>query len=397
MSGSQTRGSTLAVAIAAIAAFAMAGAASGCNLIVGSGDYVVDAAVGGGDDVSQAKPGDGSVGGDDGGTTVRESGMLADAPTMPGENDAGSDAAFVFEGGTPLEAGSTVSCGADGGLVQGGQASGADFQKLVDTCVKAVNCDPGIFPVNVSDCITTNYLQAIGSVACLSTITDCTGYYGCTGERAASPADCSGKGTTGFCTGNVATTCSGDKFIGAVENCDKVGGTCMVHLDDTGTTVASCAVVPNCTETDNVDHCSGNKEYECLSGVGYGEDCTGLNATCLDKGGGASCYFNAPSCPSAGSTCANGVLNSCSSDGTQEFAYQCSRAGLSCLDTASDVACVAPGCGPPSVSSCTESCGADGITAEVCIGGAPFSIDCTKHGFNQCDYDSFDGYAFCIY
>jgi len=393
VSARKTRVSRLAVAVA------LAGALGGCNLIVGSGDYVVgDAAVAGGD-ASAAGP-DGSL--DDAATTHPESGTTVDSGSTPDAGGDTPDGAFVFEGGVPLEAGSAVSCSSSGALVLGSQATSADFQKLVDSCVLAVNCDPGLFAVTVSDCITDNYLQAVGSVACLATITDCDGYYGCQGRRVATQAECQGKGTTGFCTGNVATTCDGTPYIGSVQNCDKLGGTCATHLSGSDV-VAECVVVPSCadagTNNDSTNHCAGNKVYECIDGAGYGEDCAAINSTCADRGdiNGALCYFNASACSASGSRCSGGVFTSCSSDNTQQFDYQCTRAGLSCVDNASDVACVAPGCAPPSTSKCTESCGADTITAEVCVGGAPYPIDCSQHGFSRCIFDSADGYAFCVH
>jgi hypothetical protein len=363
-----------AVALATVMILAGLGA---CNVVVGAGDYVVGAPE---RDASTNHPppkgDDASMGDDDGGQGVREGGGFI-----------GNDAAV----GT---CGSTIP------------SSDPDFQKLVATCVEAVNCDPGVFSVNTSDCITKNYLRAIPSVACLSTTVDtsgtCAAYYGCQGDRTALPSDCVGifsaDDATGFCTGNVATTCTGETFYGSVQNCDKLGGTCAVHFDGTED-VADCKVVPTCNDTDGNFHCSGNKLYSCADGVGYGKDCSAIDATCVDPGDGtgAACYFNATTCSKSGLTCSGTDVTLCTTMG-QQFSYDCSRSGASCDEDDAGAVCLGAGCLPPSDDgACTESC--DGATANVCVGGASVAIDCTAYGFTSCDLESEDyaDYAFCIF
>jgi hypothetical protein len=371
----------LASVLAAVCAL---GGFAGCGLVVGSGDYVIGAAP---VDAGRSEQ-DRSVDGLDAGM------MGTDAPTGGGIRDGGT-----------IVIGSDAAAGGCGSTVP---TTGTDFQKLVTTCVEAVNCDYGVFPVNVSQCITQNYLQATGSVACLSTTVDptgtCAGYYTCQGDRTARPEDCVGAPSdenSGSCDGNVATTCSGDKYIGVVQNCDQLHGTCATHDDGFGGIQADCAVIPSCTDDpDGTYYCSGNKLYTCGDdGVGYGKDCSAINATCFDPGdgSGASCYFNAPSCTTAGSSCSSNDLNYCTGAG-QQFDYDCSRAGLSCAEDDAGAVCVGAGCALPSASTCDESC--DGVNATVCIGGAPFTIDCTAYGFRTCSFESgLDNgdYAFCIY
>jgi hypothetical protein len=294
----------------------------------------------------------------------------------------------------------TTGCGS------GLPTSSPDFQKLVSSCVEAVNCDPFLFPVNMSDCITDNFLPAFASVACLANKTDCDGYYQCTGERTAYPKECP-TGPSGACTGTtsqIAITCydptTGNPYTGVVQNCDALGGTCKTHVDDVGVDpVADCMVVPTCTETDTNMHCNGNKVYECIDGVGYGQDCSKIGSTCqTDSTGSASCFFNSPSCSTPGASCSSQTtLNECTTD-MHSFGFDCSRAGLTCQpDGMTSSACVAPGCSPPSTSKvdCTEKC--TGTTAHICIGGATFTIDCLAAGFDSCHEDMTDGYAFCVY
>jgi hypothetical protein len=353
---------------------------SGCGLVVGAGDYVVGDAGGGGgngDDSGQVNPG-------------HDAGKIGDSGSAPMDSGTPND------GGTLPEASGAV-CNAAGGLIPGSLPSGSDFDKLVNTCVQAVNCDPSLFPANMSGCISNNYLQAIGSVACLSTSQDCNGYYGCQGDRVATVDECAGSVDVGFCNGNIATTCTEYTDSSYVRNCDKLGGTCVVYdSDGFGDTVADCEVVPSCNQDDSSRHCSGNKIYTCENGVGYGKDCGAISATCIESGGDAACYFNASTCSTPGYTCDNGSVSWCTDQG-QMFDYQCSRAGLSCeTDDSGNAACIGAGCST-SPTACAESCDSDGVTAHICIGGAPYAINCTDYGFNSCETDSDDGYVFCIY
>ena len=58
---------------------------------------------------------------------------------------------------------------------------------------------------------------------------------------------------------------------------------------------------------------------------------------------------------------------------------------------------MSPGCALPSASTCTESCASDGVTANLCVGGATLALDCSQFGFNGCNYDSVNNFAYCIY
>ena len=211
------------------AAGAALAALAGCGLVVGSGDYSVG---------NVTLGSEGGANPDDAGSSADGHVVSGQDATSPGDSGGGEGGLSVPDSGGAGHCGSSIP------------TTTADFRKLVNTCVQAVNCDESQFPVNVSDCITQNYLQATGSVACLSTISDCNGFYSCQGDRIAQPSECSSTDMSGACNGNVATYCFGGSYLGAVKNCDKLGGTCGTYTDDSGNPAAGCQVVPTCTEDD---------------------------------------------------------------------------------------------------------------------------------------------------
>ena len=439
-------GAGIALALIASTASALAS----CNFIVGAGDYSVgdaetdsptqgemdstggqpdmglpdegggqpDVAGGGldvgsdrsdvGDDTNDATRGamDGSV---DAPRDVRNDSPI-DAVTGGDAGDGGGhtdalDAADVVDaaadGGHALldandgaaEAETAPSCG------QGLPVGESDFQKLVSTCLLAVSCDPDFFNVSMSQCISYDYLESIGSIACLSTIQDCAGFYSCEGRRYPTLAECPTGSTSVSCdaTNNLAIDCS----AGVVKSCSKYGGTCGTYIDGTGNVAVGCQVVDSCIPGGTGDQCSaGNKVYSCaLSGVGYGRDCTTIGATCVaNPTDGTSCYYNGPACNDGGAdTCVGGALSTCTLEGT-ELNFNCARAGGSCaIDPTGAAYCLAPGCSTG--QTCSESCGADGHTMTVCVGNAPYTIDCTQYPpFKACDQlldSSGNPFAFC--
>jgi hypothetical protein len=257
----------------------------------------------------------------------------------------------------------------------------ADFQKLVTTCLLAVSCDPFYFETTISQCITEDYLDAALAFSCLRNITSCADYTACRGNATASLQDCPNSATAAHCDARGrAVNCNG-QADGFVLNCAQQGGTCATHLDSLGSTVAECVVVPTCTETDAMEHCQGGNLYTCIGGVGYGHAC-GANATCATVAGSVGCYFNEPACTTTGYSCNGNNVVWCTS-GNQTFTFNCSRGGLTCaLDNTGNGGCVAPGC---SLSTpCTESCGSDGHTLTLCIGNAPYKVDCATKGFAGC-------------
>ncbi len=356
-------------AIAATFLLGGAGALVSCNWIVGSSDYVV-----------------GSSAGDATAPIVADAG--ASSPS-----DSGAETANARDQGGP------IACG-DGLLV-----GSPDFAQLVGACVLTVSCDPYFFPLNISECVSNDYLRAAGSVSCLATISDCAGFNSCQGFGFASATDCVGGPSSTGCdnASNRAINCSVDdagRTFNTVQSCTKLGGTCAAYGDPAaGTAVADCVVVPACSaSSDAGSQCAGSKLHTCLNGVGYGQDCANTVSTCETVNGSTGCYLNAPPCSSPGYTCNGTTLEWCTSAHTQ-LSYHCGRAGESCvLDDAGGGQCRAPGCLPATAPSCVESCGADGHTMSVCVGGAPLSVDCTKYSsFTACSTSTHLGtvYAYC--
>ncbi len=393
-----------------------AAALAGCNFLVGVGDYSVGDAESPPDGAGSEETGsnadagaedavevDAHDAGRDRAAAEAEAEAAGDAPVdrasegdvaevdakvedrsaRPPDAEAGAELPDAeVEAGVPdAEAGAPTTCGLSLPTAQ------ASFQQLVATCVLSVSCDPLLFPVTLSSCITRNELQSTGTFACLSTISDCTGFYNCQGGRFATLTEC--PGFDSFCdtTNNVAVDCSeAVVFPGQALNCTKSGGTCATFTDDSGFSRADCVVVPSCTVPDGgAPECTANnKDFSCIDGVGYGTDCTAVSATCSSAGAaGTACYPDGTACSTPGvSSCSGNTLVSCDVT-SQGFNFDCTRAGGTCVQggAAGTAGCVSPGC--TLASRCTESCDGD-HTLSVCVGGAPFAIDCTQYGFTSC-------------
>ena len=336
------------------------GAVAGCNVLVGAGDYKVGEVDGGATDAHF-----------EAGPDTRDSGGV--------EMETGSPEAGRIEAG--------AACGS------GLPVDDPGFQAVVDTCVLAASCDPFLFQVTMSDCITEDYLHAIGGEACLSTIQNCAGFASCTGLSIPTTAQCPSSSTTASCSGGTAINCGADTNGGfAAQVCSPLQ--CGTYDDSEGT-IASCLVEPSCppTEEDGTQYCdtTNNNLYQCINGKGYGQNC-GTNSTCVnDPVNGAGCYFNGTStCSTDGYACSGSSVQWCT--GGNQFDFNCSTVGLACsIDTdTGDGQCLAPGCTFDDYNGCLETCAADGHTANLCVGGAPFQVDCAdpKYGFSSCTFDS---------
>jgi hypothetical protein len=328
----------------AVLAMGAAAGSAGCNFIVGVGDY-----------------------------TVFDAGSFSLADSAAG--DAASN-----DGGMTESAGPAV-CGQ-------GLPTSADFQQLVKTCLLTISCDPYFFQENISGCITHDYLESSSSFGCLKNLTSCTDFNNCWGEENATLADCPNTGAAASCDANNRAINCNDRASGAVRNCAKLGGTCATYTDPNNHQMAAdCLVNPTCSETDGADHCLGNSDYICVGGQGFGQNCSSINATCTNVNGSGGCFFANPGCSTPGYSCTNsGATLAWCSDANQAFDLGCARGGLSCaVDQDSGTGyCLAPGCDISAATSCSESCGTDGKTINVCVGGAPLAIDCTQYGFTKC-------------
>jgi hypothetical protein len=270
-----------------------------------------------------------------------------------------------------------------GGSSSGGSscnASGIDQSKLktvVNACVWLESCNP-FASLTMSDCITLNIPEAFDFEKCALTAGSCSDIEQCLGVGYSTTDDCKTAGT--FCNGSRAATCRG-AGIGATRRCDILGGACATYTLDSGTQ-AGCEVVPLCGNNDNQEHCSdAGVLYECIGDAGFGAMCTS-GLTCGTQNNQTACYANLPSCSLSGSQCQGDTYVLCTSSGTQ-IQYNCGDVGLQCQSANGTTSCVAPGCTPNDVTmGCTESC--TGTIANLCVGGAPVSVDCASFGFVRC-------------
>src|SRR5258708_8130624 len=120
---------------------------------------------------------------------------------------------------------------------------------------------------------------------------------------------------------NRAVNCNGQND-GTVRNCAKLGGTCGTYPDGKGGTAADCRVVPSCSDTDGLLHCSGNFLYQCFGGRGFGQDCGAIAATCATVGTDTTCFFHSPACGAAGYACSGNTLGWCPPAG-RHFKFHC--------------------------------------------------------------------------
>jgi hypothetical protein len=349
-----------------------ASALAACNFIVDAGDYKVGPS-------SDASATTDSSPSDSGTTITGDSGAL-DTGTSP--TDTGTT---VTDTGTPTEAG-PPTCGS------GLPTTSAAFKNVVSSCAMAVGCAPGGFIEDMSDCITNDFLHSVHEFSCLLGITSCAQYEACQGGAIPTSAQCPSTHQAPFCTdAGVGINCGGSLYNAIALDCPVLGGTCEVYTTDAGS-AADCKVLSSCSKPDpTTEYCAGNDLYECIDGVGYGQSC-GANATCIaDPTNGTTCYFNTSSCNYSGVdtyTCNGNTVDWCTEVNNvgELFPFDCSTAGLTCnsnSDGQGNAGCVAPGCTTNDLANCTESC--SGKMANVCVGGAQYTFDCSTIGsFTTC-------------
>jgi hypothetical protein len=366
--------------LAVAAGLGIVTAGGGCNLVVGSADYKV------------------GISGDSGMMTGTDAGPMEDGSmppppdgsTPPPPDGATTDATTQPDTGVPpVDSGMAGMDSGPGCL----PSNDPNFQQLVRACVLAVACDPLFFDVTVSDCITRDFLHSYLSSDCLSKITSCDGYFACTGSRVTNATECQGAldagSATGSCNGTVATTCFSDGS-GIITDCAVVGGTCTVYTDSFLDQGARCVIANNCSSAndDGARHCaSATQVFTCgdtSTSTVYeiARQTCPAGSTCQSYNGTAGCYATQSSCTTAGASCTNGNLTTCLglSSGNQQYTSNCGAAGLQCATGLGTGTCTAgAGC---STGGCTEAC--SGNELQVCIGGAPYLVDCPSLGLSTC-------------
>jgi hypothetical protein len=324
--------------------------AGACNLVVGAGDFAV------GTGVPDAASGDAPAG-DDGPAPVVDSGADGDA---------------------------AVLCGF-------GIPETPAFKQIVKACVLWAGCTGYFTQISISNCISWNYFASNtndSALLCMQNVTTCEQVTNCLGLAWATAAQCptTGTGTAGKCNGSTAINCNGGG--GAVTNCVKAAGTtqCGTYaLPDDGGTAAGCIVEPTCAAPDGgVEQCdkSINAWYQCVGGVGFGQSCTPAGNECATLAGSTGCYLKGPkACSNPGAvTCRDGeTLQVCNEATSTLLTLSCKSAGGTCQTQGSTSDCVSAGCALTQAENCLESCGADHVTAHLCIGGAKLDVNCLDY------------------
>lgn len=251
---------------------------------------------------------------------------------------------------------------------------------LVQSCVLGNACDPLVPQFTLSMCIT--YDTPTG---CASRAEDCSDMAKCN-KRQWEPDSACSRGESGWkCAGARAIQC-GDERPWSVD-CGSLGGTCLLYTGSQTDPTWPCWIeAPSgCDGAPDVFACSGDIRYTCRDGLTYGVDCSQVGLSCIeDAAGEAYCGTVRSSCdePST-SSCVDNAVELCSASGLA-FSYDCSRGSGACkTDGSQEWYCPARGCSPEDELQCVEEC-LDSRVMKVCVGGAPYHIDCADYGFSKC-------------
>ena len=291
------------------------------------------------------------------------------------------------KGGASNKGGSSSKGGSSGGSTGGRSSTNLTCgdivnvaPALVQSCVMGNSCDPLVPTHTLSFCITYDAADA-----CVDNASTCGEVASCYKRTWESPSTCGTSEVGWRCDGNTAVNCNTERNWSV--DCASLGGKCVLYAgSDTGTTWP--CQIPNTTTCNAAAgdwKCNGSVQYTCLGGKYYGMDCGAVGLTCNeDTPGSAYCATSSIACssPSTSSCQSNGV-KLCGEAG-YAFSYSCTRGGGTCLtDGTTGWYCPAPGCTPADENTCMESCGS-GSLMNVCVGGAPYQIDCADYGFTTC-------------
>lgn len=301
-------------------------------------------------------------------------------------------------GGSGGEAGASGEAGAAGGAGTAGSGGCGSVvspdAKTLRACVLSVSCSPFYPTRSISYCVTNDYLAAYPDLACKKAAATCGDIEVCEGEGYYTGGVCSGTSEKWRCDGDRAVRCSASApyFV----DCGQRGATCATLPAGSDLSYFPCVVAPSCTGTGST--CSGSVLSTCVGGVGYGLDCALSKATCApDAKGEPGCFYKLPTCSDTGTnTCEGAVSRTCTSSGGT-LAFDCGTSGFSCKEEAGSTYCLASGCQPGDAKACkADTCSGSKMT--LCLGGAPYTIDCKDYGFSSCIDDKSDTglvYAHC--
>jgi hypothetical protein len=290
-------------------------------------------------------------------------------------------AATVSNGGSMPLWGMGGSGGSSGSAPAGNCESAAPTAGRVRACVLADSCSPLERNSTISECVTYGRL-----VSCEENAVSCEDVNNCQGVKR-EPAESCSAGETGWkCSGELAIRCDGSAPYSI--DCARFGATCDLFAPGVDVTAGRmpCKLPSpaSCTPDDpDSTTCSGNSIMSCIEGLPYGFSCGTWGLACVEDTPGQAYCTAAPPCdgPLGVVSCVGNSIQVC--DTTGRFAtYDCTPAGATCsaVGTSSGY-CLAPGCDPE--AACTEQC-LDATQMQICVGGAPFVVDCTSYGFTEC-------------
>ncbi|MBN2341530.1 MAG: hypothetical protein JXX29_14330 [Deltaproteobacteria bacterium] len=308
--------------------------------------------------------------------------VLADTATestIPLDSEAGSetDTSNVPPGDTDSDTNTEPN-------VQCGEFVAPDAQK-VRQCVMELTCLDNWNLTRISDCITYD----IEALPCSGAAQTCGDIYQCKGEMWADPDIYCQDAMPGWkCVDNLAVFCDGGNSY--FFDCEKVGATCEMYAEiDTDSEVLyrPCRLKEplTCDDPPHLSMCHGNYRYTCIGNKPYGRDCGNWSEYCIETvPGEAYCGLSNTTCSNIGEAdCVGNVLQYCDGDGYQHD-IDCELAGSRCsVDDQNYIYCAAPGCTTDIEAGCEEGCHSDTIM-RVCVGGAPYLIDCIAYGFSEC-------------
>jgi hypothetical protein len=277
--------------------------------------------------------------------------------------------------------GSPGGTGGTGGATGCSAGVSPDAQR-VRSCVLWASCDPLLPSQSLSNC-----LDFGPPTPCLARATSCAQVVACTGAQYETPSPC--LGSSGWeCAGTRAVNCGVSRVYSI--DCAFSGGSCDVTSLDIDANAWPCspnALPATCSDADTQTHCSGTVAYRCLGGRRYGQECTAYGGSiCVEPSpGGAYCTLPAATCSPAGNITCNGSTMTICYDSGVVGTYECSVNGGQCqLASSTEAFCVTPGCTLGDAQACRESCDTDGVTLNLCVGGAAYRTSCAAFGFSQC-------------
>lgn len=289
--------------------------------------------------------------------------------------------------------GGSSAAGGTGGGGQGGSGGTSTNAKCGDevnvgsarlrSCIYSMSCNPLQPGATMSDCVTYGMVYD-----CEATAKSCADVAACTGV-AREPDSLCGPDEVGWrCEGDVAIRCGAVPVYSV--DCGRIASSCDLFESEQKEELWPCKLESpaSCDENDPTSQtCVGNTYYSCIDGKAYGMDCSVLGLSCVTPlPGQAFCTDRQVACDASKA----GVV-SCAEDLTRievcdptlrSTIYDCGPAGATChVEGTSDGYCLSPGCTADSV--CDEQC-IDATHMQICVGSAPYTVDCTDYGFVGC-------------